>query len=435
MNYSEQIKDKIIFWFRRDLRLDDNAGLFKALEDNTEVIPVFIFDSNILSDLQRKDGRVEFILHSLGEIQSHLIQLNSSLLVLYGNPVELFSRSKPKVLYTNHDYEPYARTRDQAVRESIEMNGGNFRSFKDQVIFEKNEVAKDDGKPYTIFTSYMKKWKAMLRKEDVKPYPSEKLLERFWKTEPLPLPALEDLGFKKSGISFPPKEIRIDRIINYDQTRDIPYFDGTSRLGIHLRFGTLSIRKLTQIALENNEIFLNELIWRNFFMMILWHYPHVTDHAFKFEYDHIAWENDEEKFKLWCEGKTGFPIVDAGMRELNATGFMHNRVRMIVASFLCKDLHIDWRWGEAYFAEKLLDYELASNNGGWQWAAGTGCDAAPYFRVFNPTLQMEKFDPDMKYIMKWIPEWDTPHYPKPMVDHKISKQKTLKLYKEALQKV
>jgi deoxyribodipyrimidine photo-lyase len=284
-----------------------------------------------------------------------------------------------------------------------------------------------------VYTPYSKKWKAALTSFYTKSYPVEKYSGNFLKLKPLPFPELEEIGFSKSGITFPERKIKQTIIEKYHLQRDIPGLDGTSRLSVHLRFGTVSIRKLIQVALKKNEKWLNELIWRDFYHMILWHFPHVVTKAFKPAYDQIEWRNDPDEFKAWCEGKTGYPIVDAGMRELNQTGYMHNRVRMIVASFLTKHLLIDWRWGEAYFAKKLLDFDLAANNGGWQWAAGSGCDAAPYFRVFNPYIQTEKFDSDRTYIKRWVPEVETPSYPKPIVDHAFARERVLSAYKVALE--
>jgi deoxyribodipyrimidine photo-lyase len=425
--------ETVVFWFRRDLRLDDNAGLYHALKENKNVVPLFIFDTEILDKLEDKaDARVEFIHDALARIKAEAEALGSSLLVLHGNPVELFKKLHPKAVYTNADYEPYARNRDASVKQSLEERGIAFRSYKDHVIFEKAEITKDDGKPYTVYTPYSRKWKAALQSSHYKSFDTQPLASALKKTEPLPFPKLADLGFEPSGIAFPERTIRQTIIEQYHLQRDIPGINGTSRLSVHLRFGTVSIRKLVQVALKKNDTWLNELIWRDFYHMILWHFPHVNTKAFKPAYDHIHWRNNEEEFKSWCEGKTGYPIVDAGMRELKTTGFMHNRVRMIVASFLTKHLLIDWRWGEAWFAKKLLDFDMAANNGGWQWAAGSGCDAAPYFRVFNPYLQTEKFDPEKKYIKKWVPEVETAAYPKPIVDHAFARERVLAVYKEAL---
>ncbi len=436
MNRSTQsviTSDTTVFWFRRDLRLQDNAGLYNALKENNNVVPIFIFDTQILDKLEDKnDLRVNFIHQSLTTIQHQLIEWGSSLLVLHGNPIELFQNIQPKAVYTNHDYEPYALRRDSQVKEILEKKGVAFRTFKDQVIFEKSEVVKDDGLPYTIFTPYSRKWKAALTEQAYHSFASEKWHSHFKQVSPQPMPTLSDIGFQETAFAFPERMVKQSIIEKYDQLRNFPAIAGTTKLSVHLRFGTVSIRKLVQIALKKNETWLNELIWRDFYHMILWHFPRVETKAFKPAYDKIEWRNNEKEFAAWCEGRTGYPIVDAGMRELNQTGFMHNRVRMIVASFLTKHLLIDWRWGEAYFAKKLLDFDLAANNGGWQWAASSGCDAAPYFRVFSPQLQTEKFDPDLKYIKHWVPELGTSSYPKPIVDHKIARDRVLKVYKEAL---
>jgi len=421
-----------IFWFRRDLRLTDNAGLYKALKENQNVIPVFIFDTEILDKLEDKaDKRVEFIHESLLRLKGQLEELGSSLLILHGNPIDIYKNLQPKAVYANHDYEPYARKRDEAISAYLKKNDSELRTFKDQVIFERDEVIKEDGSPYTIFTPYSKKWKVKLTAYYLKSFQAEKYYGNLKKIKPLPFPSLEKIGFKKTGALFPERTIKQSIIKNYHEQRNFPATQSTTRLSVHLRFGTVSIRKLAQVALKKNETWLNELIWRDFYHMILWHFPKV-EQAFKPAYDRVVWRNNPEEFDAWCEGKTGYPIVDAGMRELNETGFMHNRVRMIVASFLTKHLLIDWRWGEAYFAKKLLDFDLAANNGGWQWASGSGCDAAPYFRVFNPYLQTEKFDPELVYIKKWVPEFNTPDYPKPIVDHHLARERVLIAYKEAL---
>lgn len=428
-----------IFWFRRDLRIDDNAGLYHALKDKNPVVPVFIFDRNILDELEDKaDRRVEFIHLALQEIQQQLVKLGSSLDVRYGTPetvyTELLKDYKVENVFTNHDYEPYAKQRDTGISDFLQEHDISFFTFKDQVILEKDEVLKDDGKPYTVFTPYSRKWKAVLTNFHLKSYPSRKYRNNFFKQEEKKIIALEAMGFKSAGIPFPEKEWRGQVIRNYKEQRDIPSVQGTSRLSVHLRFGTISIRQLAAEAGGLNETFLNELIWRDFYHMILWHFPYVVGHAFKAEYDKIKWRNNEKEFTAWCNGQTGYPIVDAGMRELNTTGYMHNRVRMIVASFLTKHLLIDWRWGEAYFAKKLLDFDLAANNGGWQWAAGSGCDAAPYFRVFNPYLQTVKFDPELKYVRKWVPEFEELTYPQPIVQHEVARKRCLETYAVALKK-
>lgn len=397
------------------------------------MLPVFIFDTSILDKLDdRDDARVTFIHQSLALLKTQLEELGSSLLVLCGDPVKLYATLKLKAVYANHDYEPYARERDAQISDILQRKGVAFKTFKDQVIFEKSEVVKDDGSPYTVFTPYSRKWKAALTPFHLKSYPTKKYFKHFLKSKHLPFPTLDDLGFTPSPVDFPERVVKRAIVEKYDQQRDFPAVKGTTRLSVHLRFGTVSIRQLAQLGAQKNATWLNELIWRDFYQMILWHFPQVQTQSFKPAYDRIAWRNDPHEFEAWCEGRTGYPIVDAGMRELNATGFMHNRVRMIVASFLTKHLLIDWRWGEAYFAKKLLDYDLAANNGGWQWAAGSGCDAAPYFRVFNPRLQTEKFDKDQVYVKKWLPEFESEKYPKPIVDHAFARERVLRVFKNAL---
>lgn len=424
-------------WFRRDLRLHDNAALYHALKDGLPVVPIFIFDRNILDELQdRADRRVEFIHEALEKMQGLLTKMGSTLDARYGFPAEIFAQLAKDYqinkIFTNHDYEPYAKQRDAGVKNFFEKKGISFHSFKDQVIFEKDEVVKDDGKPYTVFTPYSRKWKAALNKFYLSSYPAEKYSGNFFKQATKEIPSLSQMNFILSGKNFPGSGWKSELIKKYKEQRDFPAIEGTSRLSVHLRFGTISIRELAREAGKLNETFLNELIWRDFYQMILWHFPHVVGKAFKPEYDKIKWRNNEKEFEAWCNGQTGYPIVDAGMRELNTTGFMHNRVRMIVASFLTKHLLIDWRWGEAYFAKKLLDFDLAANNGGWQWAAGSGCDAAPYFRVFNPYLQTQKFDPELKYIRQWVTELDDLTYPRPIVEHELARKRCLQVYSEAL---
>jgi deoxyribodipyrimidine photo-lyase len=427
-----------IFWFRRDLRLIDNAGLHHALKSDNPVLPIFIFDTNILDKLSDKgDRRVAFIHGALEEIQLELIKMNSSLQVFYSTPQEAFKKLLSTYtidkVFTNHDYEPYAKERDAAIAVLLKAKDASLYTYKDQVIFEKDEVIKDDGKPYTVFTPYSRKWKATLQDFHFKAYPTEKYFKNFYKQPVQIIPSLSSMGFTKSEQSFPSRELNEQLVNKYQKQRDYPGVTGTSKLGVHLRFGTVSIRQLARQCSGLSETFINELIWRDFYQMILWHFPHVGQgKAFKPAYDFIEWRQDEEGFGKWCAGETGYPIVDAGMRELNATGFMHNRVRMIVASFLTKHLLIDWRWGEAYFAEKLLDFDLAANNGGWQWAAGSGCDAAPYFRIFNPYLQTKKFDPNLEYINKWVPELNELYYPQPIVDHEFARKRCLEVYAKAL---
>lgn len=429
-----------LFWFRRDLRITDNAGLYHALKEGKPVVPLFIFDKTILDELEdKRDRRVHFIYAALQEMQQALVRKGSALVVRYGKPVEVFRELLQKYsvekVFTNGDYEAYARKRDAEVQELLRGTSVQFYTHKDQVIFEKKEVVKDNGEPYSVFTPYSRKWHAKLTDFYLKSYPVSKWAGNFFKSPPQPFPSLASMGFTEADEQFPSKQLREELIINYDHDRDYPARKATSRLGIHLRFGTVSIREIARQAKGINRVFLNELVWRDFYQMILWNFPHVGESkAFKPAYDAIRWRNNEAEFACWCEGKTGYPIVDAGMRELNATGFMHNRVRMITASFLCKHLLIDWRWGEAYFAGKLLDFELASNNGGWQWASSSGCDAAPFFRIFNPTLQARKFDKSAEYIRRWVPEYGDPAYPSPIVEHEFARARCLKVYRAALRK-
>ena len=429
-----------IFWFRRDLRLSDNAALYHALKDGHPVLSLFIFDKNILNKLDNKaDRRVEFIHKILQEIQEQLIKSGSTLTVLYETPENAFEKLLSKYniakVFTNEDYEPYAKDRDTKIFNLLQKHNARLMTFKDQVIFEKDEVIKDDGKPYTVFTPYSRKWKATLTELHFKPYQVKKNYPGFLEQEEKKIPSLKQLGFTGSSKSFPVKSLDDELLKHYAAQRNFPGIKGTSKLGLHLRFGTISIRQLATKAQQLSPTFLNELIWRDFYQMILWHFPKVGfGKSFKPAYDNIEWLTDNGEFEKWCTGQTGYPIVDAGMRELNETGFMHNRVRMITASFLCKHLLLDWRLGEAYFAEKLLDFDLAANNGGWQWAAGSGCDAAPYFRIFNPYLQTKKFDADLTYIKKWVPEFQEFSYPKPMVDHVFARKRCLEIYSKALKK-
>jgi deoxyribodipyrimidine photo-lyase len=425
-----------IFWFRRDLRLDDNVGFFHALNSDETVLPIFIFDDNILSQLPKDDSRVTFIHELLSKMQKQFKDKGKSLAIFHGKPSEIFEKliteNKVKTIYTNHDYEPYARKRDKELNQLFLNHNIEFKTSKDQVIFEKSEVTKDDGKPYVVYTPYSNKWKEKFKQTTLKNYNSEDYLDKIV-VHSYPFLSLEAIGFETSKIKILPYDISDNLIDNYEATRNFPALNKTSFLGIYLRFGAVSIRKMIKEAIKSkNEAFFKELIWREFFMQILWHFPHTINKSFREKYDAIIWENNEDLFQKWCDGKTGYPFVDAGMRELNTTGHMHNRVRMIVASFLCKHLLIDWRWGETYFATKLLDYEQSSNVGNWQWAAGSGVDAAPYFRIFNPTEQIKKFDKDLKYIKKWIPELETSHYPEPIVDHKFARERCLRVYKEAV---
>ncbi|MBS9768777.1 MAG: deoxyribodipyrimidine photo-lyase [Flavobacteriaceae bacterium] len=421
-----------VFWFRRDLRLEDNVGLYKALLSGNKVLSIFIFDDEILEHLPKNDARVSFIYKALFEMDKTLKQNDSSLLIQKGNPLEIFKKITQKYtvqkVFTNTDYEPYATQRDAEIKAFLNTKNIDFESYKDQVIFEKNEVVKNNGQPYTVYTPYKNKWLQQFHSDNyLEEYPIH--FDHFYRFT-AEFPSLEQLGFEKSTIKVKPYSF--DALKTYDQTRDFPAKDTTSYLSPYLRFGLVSVRKTVKKALELNETFLSELIWREFFMQILWHFPKVVTDNFRGKYDGIPWRNNEAEFQAWKEGKTGYPLVDAGMRELNKTGYMHNRVRMITAGFLCKHLLIDWRWGEAYFAEKLLDYDLSANNGNWQWASGTGCDASPYFRVFNPETQLKKFDKKLEYIRKWIEDFDELTYPQPIVEHKMARERAIETYKMAL---
>jgi deoxyribodipyrimidine photo-lyase len=426
-----------ICWFRRDLRLHDNVALYHALKNAHPVLPVFIYDTNILDDLPKKDKRVVFIRQKLKELNAQLREHSSSFFILHDTPLNAFKKICDKFnvqqVFTNHDYEPYAIKRDKIVGDYLEGQNISLHNYKDQVIFEKSEVINAQGKPYKVYTPYSNRWKEKYAKEKPTSFCSEEKLSNLLKTDPFHFPSLTEIGFEDVEIFIPEPNIDEETIRHYDETRNLPGINGTSHLSVRLRFGTLSIREMVRLAQELNYVFLNELIWREFYMMILFHFPHVVYQSFKPKYDHIQWRNNEEEFELWCKGETGYPIVDAGMRQLNKTGWMHNRVRMITASFLTKDLLIDWRWGEAYFAKKLLDYDLSANNGNWQWAAGTGVDAAPYFRIFNPSTQAKKFDPKQKYIKKWIDDFE-PGYLSPIVNHKKARKRALDVYKKSLEK-
>ncbi|WOC40591.1 deoxyribodipyrimidine photo-lyase [Polaribacter sp. HL-MS24] len=427
-----------IFWFRRDLRLTDNCGLFHALSSEKKVLPIFIFDEDILTKLASKnDSRVSFIHQELENMNRHLLTFGSGIAVYHGKPVKVFEELSEKyaidTVFTNHDYEPYAMQRDQEIKDFLRIKNISFKTYKDQVLFERNEIVKKDGTAYKVYTPYSKKWIEAFQHRGIDFFPSEELLGQCLKTDLLPFLSLAAIGFHPSSIRVASYEVSSGLIDSYDETRNFPALDSTSKLGTHLRFGTVSVRKMIDKASKSDSItFLKELIWREFFMQILWHYPQTTKDSFKPQYDRILWRNNEEEFKRWCEGTTGYPLVDAGMRELNQTGFMHNRVRMLVGSFLCKHLLIDWRLGEAYFAEKLHDFELSSNVGNWQWVAGCGVDAAPYFRIFNPITQVEKFDKDLKYIQKWVPDFQELTYPTPIVDHKLARERCLSTYKTAI---
>jgi deoxyribodipyrimidine photo-lyase len=427
-----------IFWFRRDLRLEDNCGLFHALNSGKKVLPIFIFDQDILSKLPKDDSRVSFIHQELENINNQLKKIGSSLAVYFGKPKDIYNSISEtytiETVFTNHDYEPYATNRDLEIKEFLTSKETYFKTFKDQVIFERNEIVKKDGTPYRVYTPFSKKWIDAFHFKGIQFFPSEEKLDNFIKEKTHPFLSLVDIGFTKSHIDVASYKVSANLIDSYEETRNFPAQNSTSKLGTHLRFGTVSTRKMVEKASKSNNItFLKELIWREFFMQILWHFPHTTKDSFKPKYDRILWRNNEQEFEAWCKGETGYPLVDAGMRELNQTGFMHNRVRMLVGSFLCKHLLIDWRWGEAYFAEKLHDYEQSSNIGNWQWVAGCGVDAAPYFRIFNPTTQILKFDKNLEYIKKWVPNFQELTYAAPIVEHKFARERCLKTYKEAVQ--
>lgn len=428
------MKDKyVLFWHRRDLRIEDNIGLYHALTSGKKVIPLFIFDSDILEKLPKDDARVNFIHDELGKIHKTLQQHHSSLIVKHGKPLailkELIDSYSISKVYTNHDYEPYAIARDKEVHDFLASKEITFKTYKDQVIFERDEIVKADGKPYTVYTPYSKKWLATLTADHFKSVNCSEHYHNYANIS-AELPSLASIGFTVSNIKVLPHIMTTTIIDEYEETRNFPAIVGTSKLSPHLRFGTISARKCVQEGLKSdNNTFLKELIWREFFMQILWHFPKSVTHNFRSKYNGIKWRNNEAEFKAWCEGKTGYPIIDAGMRELNETGYMHNRVRMITASFLCKHLLIDWKWGEAYFAKKLLDFDLAQNVGNWQWVAGTGCDASPYFRIFNPTSQVQKFDKSHEYIKTWVPDYQELTYPTPIVDHKFARERCLTTYK------
>jgi deoxyribodipyrimidine photo-lyase len=438
-----------IFWHRRDLRISDNAGLYQALKAGGPIVPIFIFDYEILTHLPSEDARVVFIHNSVSELAEAYRTHGGDLHVFYGKPLNVWEdikkKYKPTAVYTNRDYEPYAKVRDQAVKDLLAKDGIGFHDYKDHIIFESHEVQKNTGGPYTVYTPFWRKWKTMMESRMVpfeggeisyylKPYPTEEYLSNLQQGKAKhSIPTLAEMGFKEIEPDIPAKEVPRKIIRTYDETRNFPGIKGTSELGVHFRHGTISIREKARKALGLNETYLKELVWRDFYSNILQSFPKVVDGPFRDEYKDIPWENDEAQFKAWCAGKTGVPIVDAGMRQLNESGWMHNRVRMIVASYLTKHLLIDWRWGEAYFAEKLLDYDLASNNGGWQWAAGCGTDAQPYFRIFNYDSQQKKFDKDYKYVKEWVPEYGTPDYPaEPLVEHKWGRERALRVYKAAL---
>lgn len=428
-----------LFWFRRDLRIEDNRGLFEALKSNDKIVPIFIFDQLILERLKNpKDLRVQFLHQTLTELKQKLVDIGSDLLVFHGKPLEVLKSLHSEIgfhgIYTNHDYEPYPQMRDTEVRNWAQTAQVELHTFKDQVIFEKSEILTDQKKPYTVYTPYKKKWLAHLKSDSFKSFESENLAENFFNpTKAQKLLSLDSLGFQSQEFIFPEKTVSASTLKNYGDHRNFPYIEkGTSLLGVHLRFGTVSVRKMATLAQKTSDVWLSELIWREFFMQILWHFPKVANSSFRPAFEKVKWRDDADDFKKWCTGKTGYPLVDAGMRELAQTGYMHNRVRMVTASFLTKHLLMHWFKGERHFASLLLDYDLSANNGNWQWAAGTGCDAAPYFRIFNPETQLEKFDPDLVYVKKWVPEFGTRAYPSPMIDHKEARDRCLKAFDVAL---
>ncbi|MGM0506610.1 MAG: cryptochrome/photolyase family protein [Bacteroidota bacterium] len=426
-----------VHWFRRDLRLTDHRALQRAIRSGLPVLPLFVFDRNILNRLEsRTDRRVHFIHQRLKNLKAQLRAVGSDLVIKTGSPVEvwreLLSEWEVASASVVRDYEPYARSRDREVWEILNREGIQLHGFKDQVIFETSEIVTKAGDPYKVFTPYARQWNRHLQESDLEPCRVD--LSSFLKMEEQSFPSLEELGFRPADDTpdTEPRPLPVGIMKKYGQTRDLPGLQGTTRLGVHLRFGTISIRELVRMARQYSTTFLNELVWREFFQMVLWHHPESVDRAIRPEYDRIEWEENRDHFQAWCEGRTGYPMVDAGMRELNETGFMHNRARMVAAGFLCKHLLIDWRRGERYFASRLTDFELASNVGNWQWAAGSGHDAAPWFRIFNPVRQQERFDPKFHYIKQFLPDYGTPSYPEPIIEHATARKRALDRYRRAL---
>ncbi len=433
-----------IVWLRRDLRLHDNAALYYALKSGRPVLVVFVFDRLILDVLEdRRDRRVEFIYKEIHKLQDQLTGMGSSLIARYGRPIDvlksIIEEYNVAEVFTNHDYELYAKERDAVVKAMLAERGIGFQTSKDQAIFDLDEVMTGAGKPYTIFGAYSRNWVGKLNEFYLKSYPTEKYFANFYKTSPPPgpergIPTLGEMNFEPLGENYPVPAVDEAFLWEYEKMRDYPARTGTSELGIHLRFGTISIRDLVRQARAISERFMTELAWRDFYFQILEHFPHVEKHAFRRQYEHLPFLNQPEDIERWKTGQTGYPFVDAGMRQLNQTGWMHNRARLITASFCVKHLLIDWRIGENYFGAKLRDYDLAANIGNWQWVAGTGNDPAPYFRVFSPDTQMKKFDPKLEYVRKWVPEYGTPDYVKPMIDHDFARQRAVETYKQALGK-
>jgi deoxyribodipyrimidine photo-lyase len=432
------MKDEVVvFWFRRDLRLQDNAALSEALRSGQKVLPIYIYDENVPSFLSEKDVKTTFINAQLHKMQLELKNSNAALSLAEGKAIDVFKEMmkqfKIHAVYVNREYEPNLIKRDQELFDFLTAQNIQFKTYKDQVLFERDEIVKADGLPYKIYTPYSKKWLEKLQHMNVSFFEcsleTSKLVQKkfyFPFSESSPVIDPKDSAW--------PYDLSQKTIDNYTDTRNFPSIAGTSKLSNHLRYGTVSVRSCIREAMKSSDItFLKELIWREFFTQALWHFPFSVFQNFKEKYNGIVWRNNTSEFEQWCRGETGYPIVDAGMRELNSTGFMHNRVRMITASFLCKHLLIDWRWGEAYFAEKLLDYDMALNVGNWQWVAGTGCDSAPYFRVFNPTEQLKKFDKEFLYVKKWVPEFQELTY-KPMVEHTMARKRCLETFKKGLLK-
>ena len=427
---------KSIFWFRRDLRLHDNHALFQALSTSEKVIPIFIFDVNILDKLSEEDRRVCLLYDRLEALNKDLSLINKKIQILYGKPVDVFTdllkTHDIDAVYINTDYEPYATDRDEKISKIAQKNNTSFESLKDQVIFEKDEILSDTGNPYVVYSPYMRKWVSKFRISLTAKYDSESLLDNLSTISDVDeLTSLEQMGFKHVNYNLKEPDLSVESLKNYEDSRNFPYQEGTINLSVHLRFGFLSVRELAKVAYQYSETLLKELIWRSFFCQILWRHPHVVNSCFKTKFENLDWSQDHHLFLKWKRGVTGYPIVDAGMRELFETGYMHNRVRMVTASFLVKNLGIDWRLGEAYFASMLMDYDLASNNGNWQWVAGTGCDSAPYFRVFNPVSQQEKFDGNFEYCRKWLPEMDEngKYVVEKVVDVKRSRLEAIARYK------
>lgn len=461
-----------LVWFRRDLRVHDHAALCRALSASRRVYCVFVFDREILDGLRRADRRVEFIWHSVRELDRALRKKGGALLVLHGHArsaiPQLAAQLKAEAVFVNDDYEPDAVARDAAVRDALGAGGIEFFACKDQVIFHKDEILTQQGRPYSVYTPYKNAWLKRLSGVDLQPHPVNPAPGQLAAIKGHELPSLEALGFAPTNLAALGIETGMsgaerlfadfrERMPAYHERRDFPARKGPSYLSVHLRFGTVSIRALAACAWHDAgrgaAVWLSELIWRDFYFMILHHHPRVATGAFRPEYAALAFPNDESRFRAWCEARTGYPLIDAAMRQINLTGYMHNRLRMVVASFLVKDLHIDWRWGEKYFADHLIDFDLAANNGGWQWAASSGCDAQPYFRIFNPVTQSERFDPQGRFIRRYLPElaklpdkfihapWTAPpleqqaagcvvgrDYPAPVVDHAVAREQTLALY-------